>query len=310
MSALRAAAEDYLAMRRALGFKLGMQGHLLMQFVGYLEDRGLQWVTAEAALAWATAPDSTTRAWHGIRFGVARRFAAHLRLLDPRCEVPAADALPERHHRLPPHIYTAEQIAALMSEARRLRPQIRAATAETVIGLLAVTGMRSGEAVRLDRGDVDLTAATLTVVSAKGRRSRVLALHPSTVTALTGYLRLRDDTFPAASTPAFFVSSAGRRLGHSTLNTTFRLLVQAAGLEPPPESRARRPRPHDMRHTAAVTSLVAWYKAGDDVQARLPALSAYLGHAELKDTYWYISAVPELLSLASDRADSWKEHRS
>ena len=184
-------------MRRALGFKLGMQGHLLMQFVGYLEDRGLQWVTAEAALAWATAPDSTTRAWHGIRFGVARRFAAHLRLLDPRCEVPAADALPERHHRLPPHIYTAEQIAALMSEARR-QPQMRAAAAETVIGLLAVTGMRSGEAVRLDRGDVDLTAATLTVVSAKGRRSRVLALHPSTVTALTGYLRLRDDTFPAA----------------------------------------------------------------------------------------------------------------
>jgi integrase/recombinase XerD len=152
-----------------------------------------------------------------------------------------------------------------MSEARRLHPQIRAATAETVIGLLAVTGIRSGEAVRLDRGDVDLTAATLTAVSAKGRRSRVLALHPSTVTALTGYLRLRDDTFPAASTPAFFVSSAGRRLGHSTLNTTFRLLLRAAGLEPPPESRARRPRPHDMRHY--VDGRVMWPEAASALVA-------------------------------------------
>lgn len=155
MNSLRTAAEDYLAMRRALGFKLGLQGRLLMQFVDYLEGRGLETVTAEAAMAWATAPPNASPVWHGMRFGVARRFAAHLQLLDPRCEVPPADALPERHRRLPPYIYSAEEIAALMGEARRLHPALRAATAETVIGLLAVTGMRSGEVMRLNQSDLD-----------------------------------------------------------------------------------------------------------------------------------------------------------
>ena len=171
MSALRTAAEDYLAMRRALGFKLGLQGRLLMQFVDYLEGCGLETVTAEAAIAWATAPSGASPRWHGMRFGVARRFAVHLHLLDPRCEVPPPDALPERHRRLPPYIYSAEEIAALMAEARRLRPAFRAATAETVIGLLAVTGMRSGEVVRLNRSDVDLAARTLRVVATKRNKS-------------------------------------------------------------------------------------------------------------------------------------------
>ena len=143
MSSLRTAAGDYLAMRRALGFKLGLQGRLLMQFIDYLEDCGLETVTAEAAMAWATAPGGATPVWHGMRMGVARRFALHLYLLDPRCEVPPPDALPERHRRLPPYIYSAEEIGALMGEARRLRPALRAATAETVVGLLAVTGMFS-----------------------------------------------------------------------------------------------------------------------------------------------------------------------
>jgi len=302
MSAVRAAAEDYLAMRRALGFKLNLHGRLLLQFVDYLEDCGLETVTAEAAMAWATAPVGATPAWHGMRFGVARRFAVHLHLLDPRCEVPPPDALPERHRRLPPYIYSAEEIAALMGEARRLRPALRAATAETVVGLLAVTGMRSGEVVRLNQSDVDLTASTLRVVATKGNKSRELALHESTVAAMAGYTRLRDDTFPAARSPSFFVSTTGNRLSESTLHATFRFLVRAAGLEPPPGSRARRPRPHDVRHSFAVSTLVAWYRAGEDVQARLPALSAYLGHVEPKDTYWYLSAVPELLSLANDRA--------
>ena len=309
MSSVRTAAEDYLAMRRALGFKLGLQGRLLLQFVGYLEDCGLETVTAEAAMAWATAPGGATAVWHGMRFGVARRFAVHLHLLDPRCEVPPPDALPERHRRLPPYIYSAEEIAALMSEARRLRPALRAATAETVVGLLAATGMRSGEVVRLNQSDVDLTASTLRVVATKGNKSRELALHESTAAALASYMRLRDDAFPAASSPSFFVSSTGHRLSQSTLHATFRLLVQAAGLEPPPGSRARRPRPHDVRHSFAVSTLVAWYRAGEDVQARLPALSAYLGHVEPKDTYWYLSAVPELLSLANDRAAARRERR-
>ncbi len=302
MSSVRTIAEDYLAMRRALGFKLAMQGRLLLQFVDYLEDCGLETVTTDAAIAWASAPVEATAVWHGMRFGVARRFAVHLHLLDPRCEVPPADVLPERHRRLPPHIYSADEIVALMAEARRLRPAMRAATAETVVGLLTVTGMRSGEVVRLNRNDVDVTARTLRVVATKRNKSRELALHESTAAALGTYSRLRDDTFPAAG-PSFFVSRTGHRLSQSALHATFRLLVQATGLEPTPSSRARRPRPHDVRHSFSVDTLVAWHRAGEDVQALLPALSAYLGHVEPKDTYWYVSAVPELLSLTIGRAE-------
>jgi integrase len=309
MSKLRTAAEDYLALRRALGFKLGMQGRLLMQFVDHLERCGLETVTTEAAMAWATAPSGASAVWHGMRFGVARRFAAHLQLLDPRCEVPPPDVMPERHRRLPPYIYSTEEIAALMREARRLRPTLRAATAETVIGLLATTGMRSGEIMRLNQSDVDLPARTLQVVATKRNTSRKLILHDSTAAALAAYARLRDDSVRAATSPSFFVSTTGHRLSQSTLNSTFRLLVQAAGLEPPPGSRARRPRPHDARHSFAVTTLLAWYRAGEDVQARLPALSAYLGHVEPKDTYWYLSAVPELLAIAADRAEGRRERR-
>ena len=309
MSSLRTAADDYLAMRRALGFKLGMQGHLLLQFIDYLEGCGLETVTTDAAVAWATSPTDASSVWHAMRFGVARRFAVHLHLLDPRCELPPPDTLPERQRRLPPYIYSTEEIAALIGQARRLRPTFRAVTAEIVIGLLAVTGMRSGEVVRLNLCDVDLIARTLRVIATKGNKSRELSLHESTVTALADYARLREDTFPAASSPSFFVSSTGHRLSQSTLHATFRVLVRAAGLEPPPGSRARRPRPHDVRHTFAVTTLLTWYRAGEDVQACLPALSAYMGHVEPKDTYWYLSAVPELLSLASARAEGQKGQR-
>ncbi|MHB8437330.1 MAG: tyrosine-type recombinase/integrase [Acidimicrobiales bacterium] len=170
-------------------------------------------------------------------------------------------------------------------------------------------GMRSGEVLRLNQSDVDLTAHSLRVVATKGNKSRELSLHESTVVTLTAYARRREDTFGAASSPSFFVSGTGHRLSQSTLHATFRLLVEAAGLEPPPGSRARRPRPHDVRHTFAVTTLLAWYRADEDVGAHLPALSAYLGHVEPKDTYWYLSAVPELLSLASDRAAGRKERR-
>jgi integrase/recombinase XerD len=310
MTTIRAAAEDYLAIRRSLGFKLGTQGRVLMDFVAYLERKGMDTVTTEAAVEWATTPAGASALWHAMRLGVARRFAAHLQLLDPGCEVPAPDLLPERHRRLPPHLFSPEDIAALMAHARRLRPSFRAATAETVIGLLAVTGMRAGELARLNRDDIDLTAGTLAVRAAKFNKSRVLALHDTTVEALRGYAILRDQRWPHACSPAFFMSIKGNRLSQSALNATFTILARAAGLEPGPTSRARRPTPHGLRHSFAVTTLIEWYRADDDVQARLPALSAFMGHTQPKDTYWYLSAVPELLALASDRARRHSEARS
>jgi integrase/recombinase XerD len=310
MTTIRAAAEDYLAIRRSLGFKLGTQGRILMDFVAYLEREGMDTVSTEAAVEWATTPSGASALWHAMRLGVARRFAAHLRLLDPGCEVPPPDLLPERHRRLPPHLFSAQDIAALMTQARRLHPGFRAATAETAIGLLAVTGLRAGELVRLNRGDVDFTAGALAVSATKFGKSRVLALHDTTVAALRGYAIVRDQRWPHTCSPAFFMSVKGNRLSQSALNATFTVLARAAGLEPAPASRGRRPTPHGLRHSFAVTSLIDWYHAGDDVQARLPALSAYMGHAQPKDTYWYLSAVPELLALASDRARRHSEARS
>ena len=309
MSTIRIAAEDYLAIRRSLGFKLETQGRVLMDLVDYLELIGLATLTTDAAIEWATQPSGASPLWHAMRLGVARRFAAHVHLLDPRCEVPPRDVLPERHRRLPPHIYSADDITALMAQARRLRPSFRAATAEAMIGLLAVTGMRAGEIVRLNRHDVDLAAGTLKVIATKFNKSRVLALHDTTVTALRAYASVRDERWPSTSSPGFFMSIRGNRLSQSALNATFVILARAASLEPEPTSRERRPRPHGLRHTFAVTTLVDWYRAEDDVGARLPALSAFMGHAQPKDTYWYLSAVPELLALASDRAQRHREGR-
>ena len=178
---------------------------------------------------------------------------------------------------------------------------------ETVLGLLVVTGMRSGEVVRLDRDDVDLVAGRLRVVATKFDRSRELALHPTAVEALQGYQRLRDRHWPRPATVGFFVSGTGRRLSQSSLEQSFAELVRRAGLEPVAGSRARRPRPHDVRHSFAVATLIRWHRTGQDVQALLPALSAQLGHVEPASTYWYLTAVPELLALASARVDATRK---
>lgn len=299
---LRQAVEDYLVLRRCFGYRL--QGHdgPLAELVAYLERVGLDTLTVESALAWAVEPPATPLR-HAQRLSIARGFATYLHALDPRCEVPARGLLPEGRRRVPPHIYTAEQIAELITQSRRLRPPLRAATLETVLGLLVVTGMRSGEAVRLNRGDVNLNAGRVRIIATKFNKSREVALHPTVVEALAGYARVRDRYVPHPAA-GFFMASSGRRLSQDSLNHTFAELVRGAGLEPPPGSRARRPRPTDFRHSFAVATLIRWYRTGEDVQALLPALSAQLGHGDPSSTYWYLTGVPELLSLASERVDT------
>lgn len=300
---LKDRAEEYLRLRRCFGYRLAGYDRPLADFVAYLDRAGLDTVTVESALAWAVEPD-TTPLRHAQRLSIARGFATYLHALDPRCEVPPRDLLPEGRRRVPPHIYTPDEIAELMAESRRLRPPLRAAAIETVLGLLVVTGMRSGEAVRLDRGDVDLNVGRLRIIATKCNKSREVALHPSTVEALHGYGRLRDRHWPRPATSGFFVSGTGRRLSQSSLEHTFATLVRQAGLAPAAGSRARRPRLHDMRHTFAVATLIRWHRDGRDVQALLPALSAQLGHVDPASTYWYLTGVPQLLALASQRTQA------
>jgi len=298
--ALLSAVQDYLSLRRSFGYVLGGQDRPLADFAGYLERVGLDTVSVEAARAWAVEADVSPLR-HFQRLSMVRGFACYLHAIDPRCEVPPKDLLPEGRRRVPPHIYSEEEIAELISWSRILRPALRALTTETAVGLLVVTGMRSGELVGLNRADVDLVAGRMRIIATKFKKSREVALHSSAVEALATYCRERDRVWRCPTTPAFFLSGRGNRLAQSSLEHTFAELVDRAGLAPAPGSRARRPRLHDIRHTFTVATVVGWHRAGLDVQALLPALSAQLGHVDPASTYWYLTAVPELLAVASER---------
>jgi integrase/recombinase XerD len=301
VSVLEEHLAEYLIVRRALGYKLERAGKLLAQFVAWLDLRGAEMITTDLALEWATLPAPTESNWHHQRLTVIRGFAMHLHAIDPECEVPPPDLLAWRRRRRVPFLYSDTEIQALMAAAAILGTTHRTATARTLIGLLAVTGMRVGEAIRLDHGDVDLGRGLLVVRNTKFGKSRELALHPTTVTALGEYLDRADRPAAATVMPAVFVSAAGTRLLYCGVQNTFSRLVAYAGIEP--RSATCRPRLHDVRHTFAVRSVLDAYRAGDDVQARLPALSTYLGHVNPGSTYWYLQAAPELLALAGERLE-------
>jgi integrase/recombinase XerD len=307
MSPLRQALADYLAVRRSLGYKLARAEQLLAQFITYLEDAGASTVTAADALTWATLPAGTPW-WHAQRLSMVRAFAAHLRTIDPATEIPPADLIPARRPRATPYLYSTAEVTALIAAAASLRSPLRAATYQTLIGLLAVTGMRVGEAIRLDRADFDPSVGVLTIRGSKFGKSRLVPLHPTATAALRGYLRLRDRLHPGPSDPAVFISPAGTRLLYCNVHATWRQLARAAGLRP--RSPQCRPRPHDLRHSFAVASLLDAYAAGQDGQARLALLSTYLGHVNPAATYWYLSAAPELLALAGQRLEEHLRERS
>lgn len=303
MSALRARAEEYLAMRRALGFKLTTQGRHLMSFVRCCEERSVDHVTADLAIEWATrtAKGSGDEVYQARRLDIARIFARHLQALDPVTEVPPGDVLSRRYRRILPYLYSPEEVAALMSAADGLASAMRAATWRTLIGLLAVTGMRQGEACRLERDDADLEAGTLVIADSKFGKSRQVFLHPTAVAALRAYEQARDRAFPKPRAATFFVNSRGGPLDGHNLQHTFAVLIAAAGIQAPPGRRA--PRLHDLRHAFAVATMLDWYRDGGNVQARLPLLSTWLGHVDPKSTYWYLQAVPGLLALAAGRLE-------
>jgi integrase/recombinase XerD len=301
VSALRARAGEYLAMRRALGFKLTTQGRHLMSFVVFCEERGADRVTADLAIEWATRTSrgSGNEVYQARRLDVVRIFARHLQPLDPATEIPPDDVLARRYLRIPPYLYSPAEITAIMDAAGGLAPALRAATWRTLIGLLAVTGMRQGEACRLLRQDASLGDGTLVIRDSKFGKSRLVFLHPTTAAALRAYERARDRAFPAPEAATFFVNSRGGPLDGHNIQHTFAVLIAAAGIQAPAGQRA--PRLHDLRHAFTVATMLD--RDGGNVQARLPLLSTWLGHVDPKSTYWYLQAVPELLALAAGRLE-------
>jgi len=302
MSELSAALEDYLAIRRKLGFSLKLAGRLLLDFVEYVQRSGTTRVTTDLALDWATQPTGAHPVWWRQRLGIVRGFARHLKTIDASTEVPPTDLLPGHRSRRTPFLYSDADIAGLLAAARALSPAIRAVTYETFIGLLSVTGLRLGEALGLDRSDVDLGEGILEIRHAKLDKPREVCLHDSTVEALRLYARARDQQWPHPEQPSFFVSARGKRLGQSVVHRTFAQLVRDTGLV----ARGERcsPCPHDLRHSFAVGTLAGWYRTGVDVEANLPLLSTFLGHVDPAATYWYLQAAPELLGLVSQRLET------
>lgn len=301
MTALRVALGDYLTLRRSMGFKLRRAEKLLGQFVDYCDSQGTKVITADFALKWATLPEGASRSWVCHRLCVVRGFSRHLALIDERHEVVPTSLVPHRPTRATPFLYTEEQVSALMTAASSFRSPIRQATFEAIVGLLWATGVRVGEALSLDTDDVDFALGVLTVREAKFGKTREIPLHKTTTAALHAYAKRRARLCPEASTPAFFISAAGTRVLYCNFHLGFQELVRRAGIEV--RSSACRPRPHDLRHSFAVRTMIGWYRDGLDVEAQLPRLSTYLGHVHPANTYWYLSAAPELLGLAAERLE-------
>ena len=300
MISLRKAVENYLTMRRSLGFKLRDMGHNLHHFVSFMEQQGASIITTDLALRWAQQPLNAQPVHWAARLSFVRSFARYWSATDPRTEVPPMGLLPYRTKRATPYIYSDEQIEQILTSAKNLPPTtgLRPWTYYTLFGLLAVTGMRISEVIHLYRNDVDINQALLTVRFTKFSKSRLIPLHPSTVEKLMIYVNRRDQFFPHSTTTAFFLSNQGTPLTDCTVRWTFVKLSRQIGLRKIGDSFG--PRLHDLRHRFAVTTLLHWYQSGVDVEQRLPALSTYLGHAHVTDTYWYLSAIPELLALTKD----------
>ncbi len=299
MSPLRATLDEYLALRRSLGFELRLAGRLLERFVEFADAQGNEFITCELALRWATAPADVQPAQWANRLGMVRRFARYCCATEPHTEVPPADLLPFRYRRQPAYIYSDAEVQALLRAAMQLPSALglRAPTYMTLLGLYASTGLRTNEALRLDRDDVDLAQGVLRVNESKFGKSRWVPIHSSTQRVLARYAAHRDRLCPQSNMLGFFVAECGTRITEWSLRYTFVKLSRQIGLRA--ASDARGPRIHDFRHRFAVKTLCDWYRAGVDVERYLPRLSTYLGHVHVTDTYWYLTATPELMQLAN-----------
>jgi integrase/recombinase XerD len=306
MSALREDVTSYLAMRRAMGFKVEGLSKLLLSFAAYCEARGATRVRNDLAVEWATATIKVpvNDALLARRMDAVRIFARHQHVLDPATQIPPETVCSRRYRSREPNVFSEAEVLALLAASGTLSPRFRAVTWRTLIGLLAATGMRPGEACHLAVTDIDLANGVIQVLETKFGKSRLVFIHPTTATVLGRYLQVRQDWTgnTARACPAVFVNSRRGPINPDSLGATFSQIVAAAGITARPGHRP--PRLHDLRHTFAVTTMLDWYRAGHDVQARLPLLSTWLGHADPASTYWYLHAVPELLACAASRLNA------
>jgi integrase/recombinase XerD len=296
----RTILKDYLALRRSLGFKLQKHEETLREFLRFFAAQKASHLTTKLALQWARKPQNTDPAWWTDRLSILRGFAAYWKTIDPRTEVPSLHILVPQYKRPTPCIYTPQQIVQILAATRRL-PSRDGFTFWTLFGLLAVTGMRVGEALALNNTDVDLKGGAITIRDAKRNKARLLPLHPTTRRVLKRYVRKRNQRFPRHEAGSFFAILDGRRPSHHSAWNTFRQILIQLGIRKP--SQQKGPRLHDLRHTFAVRALIGFYESGQGVDEKIHALSTYLGHKGIRCTYWYLTAVPELMSLALSRLE-------
>jgi integrase len=299
MSPLSEHAQEYLRARRALGVKLERHGRLLPQLIAFLETAGASTVTRELAISWARLPAGAHPRYWAARLSIARGFAAYLETIDPATEVPPAGVFAVRYQRPTPYLWTQRDISRLLEATRTLRPPLKAASYETLFGLLAVTGMRLGEAIALERDAVDLEGGVIAIreQTVKLERARVVPLHPSTVDALERYADTRGRLCPTPRSSTFFLSHTGGSLDRHAVAMTLRTLTTALGLR----TETVHPTAHHLRHSFAVRTLIDWQRSGVQIDEQIAVLSTYLGHVSPAETYWYLTATPELMRSAAGR---------
>ena len=303
MKKLRDGVEDYLALRRGLGFKLKRHGRFAREFAAAMEKRGETRITTRSAIEWATDPQQLHPSEWAARLSSVRAFARYWSTIDTSTEIPPDGLLSFRPDRANPYLYTDEEIRQLLDAAKSMPAQfpLHRSTYHCLLGLLAVSGMRISEALNLELRDIDWMEALLTIRSTKFGKSRLVPLHPTAKMVLSDYVSLRNEFFSDRSTSAFFPSKNGARLDEGQVRRVFYRLSRQVGIRG--ASASRGPRLHDFRHRFAVETLLRWYRSGEDVTRRLPILSTYLGHVHVTDTYWYLTSTPELMASAGERLE-------
>lgn len=310
MRSLREGAEDYLALRRSLGFKLKRPARFVRSFVESLEKRGETRITTQFALEWATQPQHLQPSEWAARLSGVRAFARYWSSIDVATEIPPEGLLPFRARRPRPYLYSELEVQRLLEEARGMPAQfsLQPLTYHCLFGLLAVTGLRISEALNLESRDVNWAEGVLTIRTSKFGKSRLVPLHPTSKDVLSNYALQRIQRFPDRPTSAFFPSRTGAHLDPGQVRRTFYRISRQIGIRG--ASASHGPRLHDFRHRFAVETLLRWYRSGEDVRRRLPILSTYIGHSHVTDTYWYLSNTPELMAAAGDRLEKrWEGQR-